>query len=313
MKKKTLYVLLTAEALICLGLCWGRLPGAGLTSAAAFPFESLGLALRRLSLSGEAGNAAAVILYGGICLLPLGLVWKRRKRLYWADWITALMPALLFYVMYMMINPQLIAERFAGEEIGKAVLGGTVYSVVICYVLARLLRYFSGAEKSRIIGALRPLLAVLAAIFIYAAFGLRWRELFAGMEKLREGNTDGGLGVSYAFLGLRYVVSALPYLLDAVIALRAAELAGCLGEGYGEKTVAAAERLSALSFNAMTACAFCTAGLNLLQLCAAGVLRDISGSVEIPVGSICFALGALLLARMTGDNRRLQDDNDLFI
>ncbi len=35
-----------------------------------FPFEQLGMGLRKLSLSGSAGNTAAIIAYILICLVP---------------------------------------------------------------------------------------------------------------------------------------------------------------------------------------------------------------------------------------------------
>lgn len=131
---------------------WGAPPCPGIfTAVAAFPFEQLGLGLRALSLSGGAGNAAALVLYGAVCLLPAGalLLIQRRRALCPEDALLPVLSAALFPVLYWMINPGLLGQFYGsaeGQPVAKAVLGIIVYSVLLGYVLLRMLRRFFTAD-----------------------------------------------------------------------------------------------------------------------------------------------------------------------
>ena len=85
MKKKFWICLLAAEAAACIAFCLLQSRFSGIfTDLLAFPFQQLGLGLRALSLSGAAGNAAAIVLYLALCLSPAAvlLVMKRRCPLH---------------------------------------------------------------------------------------------------------------------------------------------------------------------------------------------------------------------------------------
>ena len=56
-----------------------------------------------------------------------------------------------------------------------------------------------------------------------------------------------------------------------------------------------------------------TVALNLLQLLFLGKLYTLHVTVYLPVLSIAFVLGVLLLVQFIGENRQLKEDNDLFI
>ena len=75
-----------------------------------FPFEQLGMGLRKLSLSGSAGNTAAIIAYILICLVPcmifLGL--KKAHKILKADFFLPLLSILLFAV----IRTHVLRNRF---------------------------------------------------------------------------------------------------------------------------------------------------------------------------------------------------------
>ncbi len=53
--------------------------------------------------------------------------------------------------------------------------------------------------------------------------------------------------------------------------------------------------------------------LNTLQLILASKLSNVNVTIDIPFMSIAFVLGVLLLSRLIDENKKLSDDNDLFI
>lgn len=74
-----------------------------------FPFEQIGWGLRKLSLSGAAGNVFAIIIYILICLIPCLILWRLKKteRFLKTDFFLPFLSVLLFAVIYYMINPGL--------------------------------------------------------------------------------------------------------------------------------------------------------------------------------------------------------------
>ena len=118
---------------------WNSSEGESLASLAAFPFAQIGLGLRWLSLSGAVGNGLAIGLYVLLSLIPLialGVIWRRGK-LRQADALLAVLSALLFWVLYLMVNPGLLTAWLnlaAGGIVGRAVLGLSL--IHILYPLA---------------------------------------------------------------------------------------------------------------------------------------------------------------------------------
>lgn len=136
------------------------------------------------------------------------------------------------------------------------------------------------------------------------------------MAQLRAGNAgnEHRLGASYLFLALQFAVDSLPYLLNLLLVVAALRLLDHMRENrYSAQSVGAAQRLASWCRRALTATVLANTGWNLLQLLFAQSLRVINSSVQIPVMSIAFMLGVLLLARFIAENKQLKDDNDLFV
>ena len=77
--------------------------------------------------------------------------------------------------------------------------------------------------------------------------------------------------------------------------------------------IPSAEKLSLLCRNALMLSILSIAALNLLQLFLYEQLMNVHISVVLPVMDLIFVLGILLLTRYIAENRKLQEDNDLFI
>lgn len=328
MKYKVLGIVLGVEGAVCVlfNILQASL-ASGFTAAMAFPFEQLGLMLRMLSLSGGAGNGAALLLYGLSALLPLLILFllSRKRELQREDGLLALLSVVLFPVLYLMTNPGLIGSFFggalggsggAGLAVGKAVLGGTVYSLVCGYFVLRLLRLCFESSTVRLQHYMMVLLSLLTMMFVYLIFSASFGEFLHSLANLRAGNSGNEhlLGMSYVFLILQLAVNALPYLFDVLVALAALRLLEDMGaDRYSAASVEGANRLARLCGTALGATVLSGIGFNLLQLLFARKLLVINSSVQIPVVSLAFVLAVLLVTRFIEENKGLKDDNDMFI
>lgn len=324
MKRKLFYGLLALEAALCVALCLtlGSFAKA-LPAAFAFPFGQLGSGLRALSLAGRLGNAAALALYAALCLAPAFFLLRIsiKRKPYAEDYLLLLASALLFAALRLMANPDKIGGLFgypgeSGLAMGKAILGGTVYSVFIGYAILRVLRAAAGSDTDHLHRLLALLVRLLAFVFVWAAFGLCFGELTVSFQALRAGNagSEGTLGMSYAFLVLRYLVNALPWALDAAAVAVILELLFAMrADRYSEESVRAATRLSRFCTKALAAVILSNIAFNALQLVFAKSIRNIEGSLQIPLLSIAFVLATLLFARIASENRQLKEDSDLII
>jgi len=322
MRQRILWVLMAAEAVLCICLySFGTVFTSVFSSVMAFPFEQTGLFLRWLSLSGKAGNAAAIFLYAGISLAPAGilLVRRRNRRWYLEDILIGILCILLFVVLYVMINPSVLSSGLAAgtdTAFGKAFMGGMVWSVVSAFVVLKLLRLFFGADRQKLQNYLSWLLTVVNLIFVYMAAGVSYGTFLESVARFRSGNTASGSGleISIVFLFIRYLVNALPYVMDIMIVFSVQSLMRAMKKDrYSEETAVLAKRLSKLCGMALIVMTLSGLLFNFLQLIFLNALKEIHGQIQLPLFSMVFVLGALLLAALIRENRQLKNENDMFI
>ncbi len=323
MKRKLLYILLAFEAIFCIAFSLAKLSLGGVFSTViTFPFEQIALGLQLLSMSGRIGNAFSLVLYAAICALPAFFLYRAgsKRKLQAEDALLGLLSAALFVSLYLMINPGYIGNLWnsggSGATIGKVILGGTLWSIVFGYLVLRVLRlsFESGTDKlEKYVGVL---LCTLNFFFVWIVFVICFGDLLGSFSSVKEGNTgsESGLGATYFFLVLRFMVDALPYILDAVTVFLALDLLASMRvDRYSEQTEILAIRLSRWCGKALSTVVISGIVLNLLQLVFAGMLRNIDSSFVVPVSSVLFVLAILFFARLISENRKLKSDNDLFI
>lgn len=312
MKRKRMTAFLAAEAAVLAALTILQAAfSRWFAAAAAFPFEQIGLLLRWMSLSGGAGNVIAIVLYVLLSLLPLLAGLRQLRRDPAADnWLLVLISGCLFGVLYLMVNPGMLPIPL-GETVGKAVLGGTIYSLLAAWLVLRIVRQARAAEQPQLMQVFRILLVGLACVFVAEAAAGELGTLLASVKQLRETNTDGGIGLTCAVLTLGWAVDALPCVLNVGVLYAALDLLEA--QRYSEDAVAAAELLARRSSRMLAVVVLANGGFNLLQLLLAARLRQLSSVVLVPVFDVAFALAMLLLARLMRENKQLKDDNDLFV
>ena len=322
MRQSRFVLLLAAEALLCLLLYGvGAEHPTWFSTAMAFPFQQIGNVLRILSISGSVGNGVAIALYVLLSLLPLACLFfiKRRRKLEGEDCLLPFLSVLCFAALYYAVNPGLLpAPSWAdvSDQLYQGLFGGAVYAHLLCYLSFRALRLFAGEGRRRLQDYLSILLRVLAVCFVFLAFGGCFHGYLSEVDALKGGNTGdlNHLGASVGFIALRWLNTALAYILDVVVILAALELIYALKtDRYAEKAMQAAEKLSSLCVLSLKITLLATVFLNLLQLMLLKLLRTVHIQVSVPVLSVAFVLAVLLLARFVAENRQLKADTDLFI
>lgn len=300
---------------VCSALVFLFAPGNGgsILFLAVMPFSLLGKGLRALSLSGLAGNIAAIVIYATVCILPLVLILRKKKEK--EDWLLVLGSAMLFYVLYLMINPGLMPNGMS-SNVGSVILCGTVVSVFVSWGILKLLRKGETMEIGSGYHALRVLLGACAALYIVAGFGIGAGELKAEIEAVRTGNTMPGQNLldTYIFLFLIFAVQTLEYTLDACLMLLGIDLTKELEQNpYSESCVIAAGNMSKKAQGYLTAILLSNMVLNIAQVLAASRLYNIDAMVRIPVFSVALCLGSMALTRLLGQGKQIKEENDLYI
>lgn len=322
MKTKTFAILLGVEAVVCMAaaLLLAEPQSSGYLVIAQFPFAQAGLLLRALSLSGPWGNGAALVLYIGLCAVPLlfAALHIKRRAFKAEDVLLLVMSGFAFYMMYMMINPALLRQIpcYISEDVGKAILGGAFYSILIGYLVFRLLRRTETTATASLLRMLRLLLAAAAVAVVFGISYIGLADVKAKLAAIASGNTDPAisLGLTNFFVLLRFALTQLPAFMELVILLMGMRLCGCLSnDRYGQESVAAAGRLASFSKKTVMVILLSSIILNLAQILFAASLVSVDFWTTLPLDSLVVALAALLLARYFADSRELAQDNQLFI
>lgn len=311
MKRKGLMIGLAAEtAALLLLVAMPQIWPQAFTSAAAFPFEQIGLGLKKLSALGGVCNGAAVALLALIAALPLVPVLrhvKERERL-WEHLALAALSILLLVLIPRMAQEQPLASVDLGQPLAfdRMAMGLTIWSCVVLWGVLRLLRLFSAGEKETLYRYLRWMLVALCALFVGAIVLNPVKALLAALPAAEK-------PLDAIVAAIRCAADALPYALDIAIIFAAMSL---LGRLLAEERDAAKEDAARLCRRCCMALGLDAAAAviwNVLQIALAGATNNVSVSVNIPVVSLAFVLLALLFARLVAENGRLADENEAFI
>ncbi|EET58945.1 hypothetical protein BRYFOR_09051 [Marvinbryantia formatexigens DSM 14469] len=326
MRYRYFYSALALEAILCVIFALPQIQLSGVfTSIAAFPFEQIGLGLRMLSLSGTAGNLAAILLYLLLGLLPCAVYYflRAKKRLCGADWLLIVLSVLLFVVNYYMINPGLLGAGAAGSA--KWIPGGTFYAVLCGYLALRMLCMYASADAKKLQEALKLLLLFMMAVFVYGVSGQELGWLFSAIQNVQSGNSISvevtalygpaqELIPTYVFLVFQFLIRALPWCMDLAAAFLALRMLDALGKDrYSEEAVGAVKKLADFCRMALSVTIGAEILFHVLQFLLRERLYQMDIFIRFPVLSIVFVLAMLLAARYLQEDQRMKQEHDLFI
>ena len=314
MKRKSFIVLMGAVfvALMALVLFVDGLPTV-FSSVMAFPFEQVGAALRALALTGNIGNGFALALCIALSFLPILSVLRHRgeKDYLSENIVLCCMSIAVFITLFSMANPSKLLSAypfFTGEALPvvKGLMGCTVWSVIILWIILRLVRLFRGGDTKKLLCYLRVALHALCILFVAVIAISCGSTLLDGLSATQK-SIDNVMAIT------RFIASSLPYIFVIGITLSLLTLLDAYIEKNEEDTVRHADLLSKRCCLALGVTAASATILNVLQLLLSRFLSNVSVNVEIPVVSFTFILLILILSRLIVENWKLQSDNDLFI
>jgi len=281
-----------------------------------FPFEQIGGILRNLSLSGSVGNVIAIIIYILLSLSPviIRLLFIKKKRLHAEDVLLMVLSGLLFGTFYLMINPMMLREIFGeiGTVMNGSIFGACIYSVLVGYFLLGMLRRLVKAEAGEFKKCVTPVMWLMNIMYVYVIAGQIFVQYLDTIKQLKSMNMDSIMNV--CVISVTYIAEALPYVFSIFVVCALLRLFGELGvDKHSEGAVNAAGRLSRISLVTLGITIISSIIVNILKLLAAAGINHVKTTVSIPVEQIIFLMVALLIARYICENKKLKEDNDMFI
>ncbi|MCI9219225.1 MAG: hypothetical protein HFH94_05750 [Lachnospiraceae bacterium] len=287
-----------------------------------FPWEQMGLGLRRLSLSGSAGNIAAWILFlaaGALPLFTMAFLRYRRKSCR-ADYLLPLLSVSLFAGLWFFINPSYMDRYLSPMPTGgiaKYSLAAVIYSLFLTWILLRLVFLYEKAGQGRLLAGLRILLGLYGLVLgigLFVQSSVEFREALRALQESNTGSDSHLVRISTLFLAIQVVIGILPtasqiaLLFMMVLFLRRYEK-----EPFGPEASLAMKRLKAASGRLLTVVLLANAGFNVLQLLCSRFLLTSFHRIPFPLSEILVMLGIRTLSFLYLESRRLKEDNDMFI
>lgn len=307
-----------------------------MTSIFSVPFEPIGNGLRALSLSGSIGNIVAICLYIIFCSSPIIYYFfiRKCKKHTAKDELLWIISLCLFGGLYLYINPGMINEISGLSQLTKAslpVVGCSIWSIIIFYVLLCILH---GAEKKEASSLLSIIYNIILAIVVVTIFGLGVQVYSLAteitsvasansdpfFEPLYDGITDEFMGydfnfnTTYIWLITECLLGCIPSIMLLRILFIARNIVKKLQvDSFDETAIDKLRKLSQSCNHVVIAIGLLTVVQNFAQLLLVKYLPSTNYEVVFPIYTLLFVFIIMLLARKFSENRDLKLDNDSFI
>lgn len=313
MNKKRVFILLLAEFILLLFLHMPAVSGGEtVLTAISFPFSLIGFVTGKLAATGIAGNAFAVMLTAIICLLPILYILKNihskeqraeQATLFAFSVLSAIvLPCLADPCRLYACLPLYTQDMLTTAQTGLCL---ALWSALVCFAVLRLLRLFRKADKPQLVQYMRRMLYALCALFT-ACIAVSCVGTMLTQVRSAQNSADTWLAV------LLFATNALPYFLDIAITFAVLDVL----HAYSAETpllVQKAENMSRICCIALALISTSNVIVNTVHILLINRLSAFSVSLNIPFVSLGFVLAILLCARLLIKNRRLSDDNELFV
>lgn len=253
--------------------------------------------LWELAMTGEGWRIFAIVLYVLVCLIPalVLLLLSRRRKPYREDWLLLLMSAALFIFIGRALSSHWdIYSTFA--QMG-------LLSVLVAWLVLRLLRYFNASDDARLVKLARIAVVLLGLLFGFVA-GWTLIGMAAGLL--------AGFQFSLLADGLSGAATVVILIFGCLLALRLINTLGPDGR-ITDETVAEAEGFYRYSAKALASIVLISMGADLAKLLLIKLSNDNNVNVNLPILPLIFCLAALIVSRFIAAHKQLRDDNDLFV
>lgn len=282
-------------------------------SVLSFPIKAIAEGLKALSALGKIGNGLAVALWIGISLFPavIALSYKQKKGTLFERLALLALSLMLAFAIYGTANSGLFLPELAGSNSNlvkfiKANFAFAVLSFVVLVAVLRLIRLFSSADKKALFGFMR-LLLLSVCLSLTPIIGYL---LISGFMEAFIQNK----GMADIFVQLfNSLLKGAALMLILWVLIRGLELIELADTKNQEGIAASAKHLSRSCCISLGFTALASALGNAVRLVLMPWLSNIYTNVEIPAVGIIALLIVLLFSRLLLENKRLREDNDLFI
>lgn len=284
------------------------------------PVEWFVKILRHLSLSGNIGNSLAIGLYILVCGAPLILfvVILAKNKIAIEDTILIAISAMAFPVIYWGINPSTmpIISDSANVRMNENLYVTALFSVILAYIIIKIVRTIGGAKEDNIYTALRALCAVLMAVVVLKIFGDELLKMLSSFfkQKLNSENTVDQVFFTRAVIVMQFVVDQISYMYLLVVAKLGWDAVPKIKENIiNTNTNGSLAKLTKVNKVYLIVAALAQVGLNFIQL----VLRTNNNIVNLkatfPLGIMMMAIVLIVIEKLIDRGAKLQEENDLFI
>lgn len=305
-----------------------------MTTIFSFPFEQIGYGLRALSLSGSIGNIIAIGLYVIFCISPIiyYFILKKKGLNTEKEGLLFAISFCLFCGVYLYINPGLMNQIEGLSHLTADylfIIGGTIWSVIILYILLCILH---GIEKKDSVNLLSSMRYVILAIILLTLLDIlvnRFVSLISNIRTVAESNSDvlqfsisdgifAGLNenliMTYIWLVIQYVLNCIPSIMLLRILFISKKIVDALQkDSFDEVAIEKLHKLAISCKNVVIAIGVLTVTQNFIQLGLVQHLLRSNYQVVVPIYTLLIVFVIMLLARKFSETRDLKLDNDSFI
>ncbi|MBQ4283448.1 MAG: hypothetical protein IJB96_05915 [Lachnospira sp.] len=287
-----------------------------ITYVLRMPFELISQNLRKLSMGSDAGNVVAWIFFVLIGLVPIAILAIKcaRHHVKLEDGMLIIISALIYQVLYMLINPGLYFQMiqdvrmYEVQSLGACIVA---YSAIAVYLIMKLIRFIYDDNKKALKRSLAILVCVLS-IFVFCEMIVDSYESIKGIKILFTDDADILIKLGVTVLDIAdNVVYGITFIAVFIYAYRF--LKEFIDGGFTEDLVVRAKTLQRASVIFIVGNILVNMCYNVVQLLAGRYLNDTSVVVMIPTFEIICLVFVVLITKLIADNKKLKEENELFV
>lgn len=285
------------------------------------PFELIGKGLRFLSLSSAIGNVIAIIIYAIISLIPAIYVLNKRKRgtKHKEDILLIAFTALLFYSLYMFINPGLMYQRmpeiFSMDQTSliamKIIYAFIIYSVLIMWLIMKVIRFLGDDSrknwKSRLYFGMKGLIAALVSYYtLLITYAKTFELLYKSGDKLKNISS-----VEW----FKSILQLLPIIFTVLLFINIIHVVKAIEDYKEEQQMMTVARLASVAKVTAVVTVISDFILNFYQFLLGATLQNVNVTFapDVSMEPLIIAFGALIFYEYFKRTKQLKEENEQFI
>ena len=279
------------------------------------PFELIGKGLRFLSLSSAIGNVIAIIIYAAISMIPAIYIIYQRKR----DILLVAFTGLLFYSMYMFINPGLMYQKmpdiFSMDQssliVMKIIYAFIIYSVLIMWLIMKAIRFLGDDSqknwKSRLYFGMKGLIAALVS---YYTLLITYAKTFELLHK-----SENKLQNVSSIVWFKSVLQLLPIIMTILLFINIIHVVKAIEDHKEEQQMMTVARLASVAKVTAVVTVISDFILNFYQFLLGATLQNVNVTFapDVSMEPLIIAFGALIFHEYFKRTKQLKEENDQFI